>query len=472
MRMKKFVTLICPALIFILNSYVIALAAGPPDEVYLTMEEAIERALAKNNLLRASNYDLKKAEWDRLQAWTRLLPSVTFNTRFTWIDDSTFALRDFSRYFRSDQPGPFPGMQFDIPQTVFQRSYFTSFDVSLTIFNAALWNGLSIAGQSKKLAAYQKSSAADQVVFQVISSYLNVLYVQDMLKLQKEYLELSRLNFEKAQRMHEAGRYSKMEVLRWQIDYQQQESAVANYESLLRSALTLLKRNLNMNMTERLHTEQRLPASLTSESSQLAILPDDEILGLIDLNDDQLLKANKALAAARSATEISKLTHRTSYANFLPNINLTYQYAWWENSTLALDDYSPQMLMINFSLPLFNSFQDFSGAKSSYYEYKASKARFADQLQATRYTLTETANKLINLKQQILLSKSNVEYSQRNYNIVSKQKEQGLVSNIDFIDAKLNLQNARLGEVKNHYDFISGMVELYYLTGRIEKLLD
>ena len=57
-----------------------------------------------------------------------------------------------------------------------------------------------------------------------------------------------------------------------------------------------------------------------------------------------------------------------------------------------------------------------------------------------------------------------------NYRIVEQQKEQGFVSNLDFIDAKLNLQNAKLNDISAHYDFITAMVELYYLLGKVDVL--
>ena len=43
---------------------------------------------------------------------------------------------------------------------------------------------------------------------------------------------------------------------------------------------------------------------------------------------------------------------------------------------------------------------------------------------------------------------------------------------MDFIDAKLNLQNAKLTDIKNQYDFIAAMVELYYLTGQLNSLVN
>ena len=61
--------------------------------------------------------------------------------------------------------------------------------------------------------------------------------------------------------------------------------------------------------------------------------------------------------------------------------------------------------------------------------------------------------------------------SENNYRIVETQRERGVVSNIDFIDAKLNLQNAKLQQITDHYNFITTIVEYYYLTGKIEQLL-
>ena len=115
----------------------IGFAQPPKETLYLTMHDAIDRALGKNNQIRASEFSLQKAKWDKINAWTMLFPRVTFSTRYTWIDDSSFALRDFSRYFRSDDsqpPAGFPmgqdtlaGPSFNIPQTVWQETYATSF---------------------------------------------------------------------------------------------------------------------------------------------------------------------------------------------------------------------------------------------------------------------------------------------------------------------------------------------------------
>lgn len=256
------------------------------------------------------------------------------------------------------------------------------------------------------------------------------------------------------------------------MDHQQQLSVVTTSQSNLRSARIILSRLLNARNGELFKVENRIPSSFLQESKRLLTLTELELLSLIQLNDEELLKANAALAAAKKSEELSETAYLNSYNAYLPVVNLSYSYAWRENATMALDDYSPKTLMVNLSVPVFTSFQNYTQLKSSYYKYKENQENFFDQLQNTRYVLTETVNKLINLKTQNKLSKINIEFSERNYRIVEQQKEKGLVSNIDFIDAKLNLQNAKLSDISNYYDFITSMVELYYLLGKLEEIVE
>ncbi len=429
------------------------------------MDEAISRALEKNHQIQSSRYAVRKTKWDKRQAWAQLLPTVRLNSRYSWIDDSTYALRDFSRYFNnSNSP-------FQVPQTVFQESYASSLDVTMPVFNAGIFNGIAIAEANSELQRLVQKSVRNKTVFQVIHTYLSVLKNNEVLHLQEQYLELSRLNYEKAQRLYNAGRYSQTEALRWKMDYQQQKSIVASSKSNLRNSKTLLIRLTNLSFEHDCLFDSRIPPNLLSESKKMENLTEREILQTFRMKDQDLIKRNPALSANQSSVRFKKLQYRQSLTSHLPTVSMSYSYGWRENSTFELDDYSPQTFMINLSLPLFSGFQDFTKNKSTHYQFKQQQEEFLDQLQNTRYLLAETANKMINLKTQLNHSKTNVQYSKRNYQIVKQQKEKGLISNIEFIDAKLNWQNAQLLDISNRYDFITAIVELYYLLDRLDELV-
>jgi outer membrane protein TolC len=217
--------------------------------------------------------------------------------------------------------------------------------------------------------------------------------------------------------------------------------------------------------------DARVLTNLELEKNKILNFTDEEILKLIELTDEQLVKANASLSALKSSEEISRLLHKNSYSSFMPKINLQYSYGWRENNTIEFDDYSPKNLMINFSMPIFSGFQNYTALKSSLYEYKKNQEELKDQLLNTKLVLNNVANNIINIKTQIDLLKTNVEFSKNNYAIVERQRERGLVSNIDYIDAKLNMQNAAINYIGNTYNFMASIVELYYLTGKIETLI-
>jgi len=440
-------------------------AQQPSQKIYMTLEEAIQRALSRNNQLQATEFAYKKATWEKRNAWTQLLPTVTLNSRMSRIDERTFAERDFRRYMP-------PEIASIIPQTVFQQSYYTSLEASVPLFNGQILNGLFVAKANENMAGQLNESMRKAIIYQVVSAYLNVLKSKEILRIQEEYLDLSKRNYEKAERLYDAGRYSKTEALRWKVDYAQQKSQVVGVSSQLRSFTIQLKRHLNIDMNNMLDIEGQIPHYLRTESDRLASLSEEAILELIPQGNEELIRMNAALSASESGKQISKHLYRNAYSAYLPNVTANYSYGWRENNTLALDDYSPTLFMVNMSIPVFSGFQNLTSVKSAYYDYKQNQADFQDQLQNTRFLLTETVNRLINLITQKELSKTNTEYSEHNYRVVAQQKEKGLVSNIDFVDAKLNLQNAKLEEINTQYDFITAMVELFYLIGKIDSIIE
>ncbi|MFC2084846.1 TolC family protein [Bacteroidota bacterium] len=429
--------------------------------VFLTMEETISKALTNNNKIKASEFSLDKANWDVKRAWTQLLPTLSFNTNYTWIDDSTFAERDFRRYLP-------PELAKQIPQTVFQNMFFSSFDVSVPVFNGALINGISIANEQENMTFKFLESTRHQIIFGVISTYLNVLKNKEIVKLRKDNLNLSTLNYEKAERMYKANRYSQNEALRWKIDMQQQKGLLVNSESNFRSELLALSRLINIHIPKEARFEEEIPQELVDNLNRLMQMTENEILDFTNISSEKLIEVNASLSAAKSSEEVTRLLHKNSYASYLPDISLSYSYGWRANNSIDLDDYSPKTLMVDFRLPIFTGFKNYTNLKSTYFEYRRSEEELKDQILNTKLLLNDVANRIINLKTQQELSKFNVEYSTNNYRMVEQQRERGLISNIDLIDAKLNLQNAKLVEITTYYDLIIGMVEFYYLTGKVD----
>ena len=429
----------------------------------LTLEACLRQALSSNRQLQAARFTAEKANWDRRNAWSQFAPRISFNTEVTRIDEQTLAERDFSRYFPPEIP---------VPRVAYRTSYYSSFNAHIPIFNAELINGLSVATTGQAAAERTREATRDRILLQVTSGYLDVLKRGAMLELQREFLVLTGLNVEKAERMHRAGRYSKLDLLRWQVEHQQQKSSVAVGESALRDATVRLRRLLNLRALTADALVDRVPDRLEAEVTRVAGLSEAELRRLAGVDSRTLVDGNAMLAAAEQDRERSRLVYRGQYSSYLPDVSLSYSTAWRRNDTPALDDYRPSVIMLNLSVPLFTGFRNLSRLKSAQFSYRAQDARFSDMVDETRQALGETVNRIVNLKTQRELIRTSLTYNENNYRIVSREKAHGRVSNLDVIDAKLNLQNARLLEITTQFDLTSAVIELRYLMGSLDDLVE
>ena len=429
----------------------------------LTLEACLMQALSSNRQLQAARFTAEKANWDRRNAWSQFAPRISFNTEVTRIDEQTLAERDFSRYFPPEIP---------VPRVAFRTSYYSSFNAHIPIFNAELINGLSVATTGQAAAERTREATRDRILLQVTSGYLDVLKRGAMLELQREFLVLTGLNVEKAERMHRAGRYSKLDLLRWQVEHQQQKSSVGVGESALRDATVRLRRLLNLRALTADALVDRVPDRLEAEVTRVAGLSEPELRRLAGVDSRTLVDGNAMLAAAEQDRERSRLVYRGQYSSYLPDVSLSYSTAWRRNDTPALDDYRPSVIMLNLSVPLFTGFRNLSRLKSAQFSYRAQDTRFSDMVDETRQALGETVNRIVNLKTQRELIRTSLTYNENNYRIVSREKAHGRVSNLDVIDAKLNLQNARLLEITTQFDLTSAVIELRYLMGSLDDLVE
>ncbi|MCY3767549.1 MAG: TolC family protein [Gemmatimonadetes bacterium] len=447
----------------VLFLFAVPCEASAADGSRLTLEACLKQALSSNRQLQAARFAAEKANWDRRNAWSQFAPRVSFNTEVTRIDEQTLAERDFSRYFPPEIP---------VPQVAFRTSYYSSFQAHIPIFDAELINGLSVATTGQAAAERTREAIRDRILLQVTTGYVEVLKRGAMLELQREFLVLTGLNVEKAERMHRAGRYSKLDLLRWQVEHQGQKSSVAAGESALRDATVRLRRLLNLRTLHADALEDRVPDRIEAEVTRVAGLSEAEIRRLAGVDSRTLVDGNAMLAAAEQDRERSRLVYRGQYSSYLPDVSLSYSTAWRRNDTLALDEYRPSTVMLNLSVPLFTGFRNLSRLKSAQYSYRAQDTRFSDLIDETRQTLGETVNRIVNLKTQRELIRTSLDFNENNYRIVSREKEMGRVSNLDVIDAKLNLQNARLLEITTQFDLTSAVIELSYLMGSLDDLVE
>ena len=64
-------------------------------------------------------------------------------------------------------------------------------------------------------------------------------------------------------------------------------------------------------------------------------------------------------------------------------------------------------------------------------------------------------------------AKEQENYNKESYKIISKKYEQGIASQIELIDARVNMTNSEIGTIVSYYNFLIKHVQFLQLTGSL-----
>jgi outer membrane protein TolC len=257
----------------------------------LTLDDAMQRGL-KNNLglvLQSSNE--KGAEGQRLQQLQALLPTVTGSAS---IEVEQINLAAYGLKFPGLKPiiGPFQVIDF--------RAFLTQNLVNVQ----ALENYIS-AKHNFAAAKLTADDARDLVVLTVGNAYL--LCVADAARIDsvKAELDTSKVSLDQANDAHEAGTSPRLDVLRAQVDYQnEQQNLIATTNQFEKDKLALA-RVIGLPLDQKFRLVDTAPfAALDTPDADAAF--------------QQALKQRKDLAAAAETLKAAETAKKAAWAEQLP----------------------------------------------------------------------------------------------------------------------------------------------------------
>ena len=259
--------------------------------VSLSLDDAMQRGL-KNNLglvLQTSNE--RSANGARLQELQSLLPTVTGSAA---IEVQQVNLAAYGLKFPGLNPivGPF--------QTEDFRAYLTQNLVDVQ----SLENYIS-AKHNFEAAKLTAQDARDLVVLTVGNAYLLCIADGARIAAVKAEMDSSKLSFDQAKDAHEAGTSPRLDVLRAQVDYQnQQQQLIAATNGLAKDKLALA-RAIGLPLDQQFELSDTVPfQALDTPDPQAAFA--------------QALKQRKDLAAAAEQVKAADAAKKAAVDEQLP----------------------------------------------------------------------------------------------------------------------------------------------------------
>lgn len=337
------------SLLTLLLSVFLSAQASAQDVREVRFNEAVQIALENNTTIKRAENNLALQELTVKSEKADFLPNLNFNTG---------ANRNY-------------GLQFD--QTVGQLRNASTDGFNYGISSGInLFNGFSdVAGLNAarlQLEAQEHSMERTRqtVVFNVISTYLNVILAEENISIRLEDVEAQQQLLNQIEEFVRVGS-------RAISDLYQQQATLANAESQLLTA----ESNFQVAKTRLIQVLQLDPLSdyrfVAPDPSELPLSvrsydPENLLLSAFERRAD--------IRAQEASIEAAEQSVRQARAGYLPSLNLSASHGAGYTSANERDDFNTQLknnrserLSLSLNIPLFNRLNTKRGIESSKVQY-------------------------------------------------------------------------------------------------------
>lgn len=280
-----------------------ALAAAPglargqqaPDSVRLSVDGAVERALAVNEEARIARAVVDRTEGQVREAFARALPTIDGSYRFT---------RNLQR------PSIFFEQNGETEQIAVGNETEHSFDVSVEqpVVDFSLGSAVKAARHGTRASEASYERTLSNVALQTRQAYYGVLLARENLKVAETALQLAQGRLEQVQLFYDVGTAAEFDLLTAQVAVEGARPERIRAENALRLALNDLKRLTGLPYADDL----ALVDTLAYEPVEMAL--DDAVLAALATRGD--------LEAQRETVELNAKLIDVERSEALPSLSL------------------------------------------------------------------------------------------------------------------------------------------------------
>ena len=443
----------------LLTTYIIGIllfiAVEPASAKQWTLKNCIDYALSNNISLQKTRLQKQSVVEDIRQSQAALLPSLSFSTS----QNVTY------------RPWPQTGIssQGYVQSSVDKVYYNGSYGINA---NWTIWNGgrntntIKLNKLTEHQAAMDSATASKQLIEQIAQLYVQILYSNEAIAVNKANLETSKKNEERGQSMLNVGKMSKADLAQLTAQRAQDEYNIVQAESNLKNYKRQLKQLLQI--TDDDEFEVIMDKSITDDMA----LQDIPSVGTVY---DAALSSRPEIQNAKLGIQSSDINIKIAKALRIPTIGLS---AGVGTSTTSMNDLKwGTQLKNNFdisggvtvSIPLFDQRQ----AKTSVNKAIIQKQTYILDLKDKQTTLYSTIEnywlQANNNQSQFRTARVSTESAQTSYDLLNEQFRLGLKNIVELMKGKDQLLTAKQNELQSKYLAILNINMLkFYKNGNLD----
>lgn len=421
-----------------------------------TLEECIRYALQNNITLQKNRLTQKSAMEDVLQSKSALFPSL---------DASTTQSVSYRPWQESGAATVTNGY---VQSSVDKVSYGGTYGITA---NWTVWNGNRNHNQVKlnnnlvKQAEANAEITATTIQEQIAQLYVQILYSQDAIKVNKQSLETSVKNEERGKEMMNVGKMSKADLAQLTAQRAQDEYNIVASQSTLEDYKRQLKQLLQITDSEPFD----VVTPTTTDDMALQEIP------TVNSVYTSALDSRPEMKYAQLVLEGSDLSIKLAKAQNLPTIGLTGSVAT-NTSSLSSTTWGTQLKTnfdmgagITVNIPIFDNRTKKTALNKALINKQSYMLDLRDK-QTTLYSnienywLQATSN-----QNKFKAAQTSVKSETESYELLSEQFRLGLKNIVELMTGKTNLVTAQQNELQSKYLTILNINLLkFYQTGELK----
>ncbi|MEX2351973.1 MAG: TolC family protein [Balneolaceae bacterium] len=492
-------------------------AAEHPDEITMTVDEAVQIALIHHYMLQRGVLDLDMAEAQIREAWGAVYPQVSASGSYTrniqspnpfagsdagglfdlfgsleWLaynerartdgDPSTDPL-DFDEFFDRQQQGmeaAGANMQGGDNPFAVDNQFEMGLSITQSIYNRAAFAAIEGARHLRKMSADQLDSERQSVADQIRHSFYGALLARKQVEVMESSVERLRRTVEETRAAVEAGLLSSYNRLSAEVELVNLETSLIEVENRAELALKNLSFQLGVPVSTTLH----LRGELEFRESLIPELPD------MDTLHNLAMSRRPDLQQADGYLELLEVNHRVTGASYFPSVSAFANAAYigqvpdnrvvvspvqGQDFTYSTSNrgffhnsywYPALAVGVRFQWNLFNGFQTASRVQQNRIEVRQAEIDRRNLREGMRLEVEQAVRDLETSLSRIRSQERNIEQAETNYEQARRRLQEGVGTPLEERQASSLLDQSRLNYLSAVHDFLTAVSRFDKVTGK------
>ena len=450
--------LVASFLLFASNS-----EAQPAGEFDTLVEQYVSEGLRSNLALRSETLEVEKAAAALAAARARLFPELSLQARYTQAEGG----REFTLPFGTalnpaystlndllaaqGQRGQFPQLEDQTVQFLREEEQDTRLTVRQPIFAPAL--SASVRAQSALLDAnnYRRMAFARTLRRDVTNAYIDWLKARSSVDIVAASEALLNENLRVNQSLFDNGRVTEDQVLRARAELLEVEQQKREVENLATQAQSFFNFLLNRDLLTQI-VASTPPDTASQRDAALELLW------------SQALERRPEVGQTRELTRASAHQVRAVQAQRWPTLSFGFDAGTQGADYRFGDGYNFSTASLVFTWRLFDAGGDAARVRQSQATERQLVLRQEEIAQQIRLEVQQAFDRLQTSRESLVTAQARAEASRAAFRIASRKRDEGVINQVEFIDARSTLTRAELNYNLTRFNVLARRADLEYAT--------